>query len=77
MPAVWYCPLGGVIAGDLLSSVFMTALHSSPDNRQLNMAMAAAHKWCSLFFERKIMQHFQNLVYGNKYGKYFLCAFSF
>ena len=22
------------------------------------MAMAAAHKWCSLFFERKIMQHF-------------------
>lgn len=20
--------------------------------------MAAAHKWCSLFFERKIMQHF-------------------
>jgi hypothetical protein len=55
----------------------MTALHSSPDNRQLNMAMAAAYKWCSLFFERKIMQHFQNLVYGNKYGKYFLCAFSF
>lgn len=29
------------------------------------------------FFERKIMQHFQNLVYNNKYGKYFLCAFSF
>ena len=26
-------PLEGVIAGDLLSSVFMTALHSSPDNR--------------------------------------------
>ena len=26
MPAVWYCPLEGVIAGDLLSSVFMTAL---------------------------------------------------
>ena len=42
-----------------------------------NMAMAAAHKWCSLFFERKIMQHFQNLVYNNKYGKHFLCAFSF
>ena len=41
------------------------------------MAMAAAHKWCSLFFERKIMQHFQNLVYNNKYGKHFLCAFSF
>lgn len=41
------------------------------------MAMAAAHKWCSLFFERKIMQHFQNLVYDNKYGKHFLCAFSF
>ena len=32
-PAVWCCPLEGVIAGDLLSSVFMTALHSSPDNR--------------------------------------------
>ena len=29
------------------------------------------------FFERKIMQHFQNLVYNNKYGKHFLCAFSF
>ena len=29
------------------------------------------------FFERKIMQHFQNLVYHNKYGKHFLCAFSF
>ena len=28
-------------------------------------------------FERKIMQHFQNLVYDNKYGKHFLCAFSF
>lgn len=28
-------------------------------------------------FERKIMQHFQNLVYNNKYGKHFLCAFSF
>ena len=41
------------------------------------MAMAAAHKWCSLFFERKIVQHFQNLVYDNKYGKHFLCAFSF
>ena len=39
MPAVWYCQLEGVIAGDLLSSVCMTALHSSPDNRQLNMAM--------------------------------------
>ena len=27
------------------------------------------------FFERKIMQHFQNLVYNNKYGKLqkFIC----
>jgi len=51
--------LEGVIAGDLLSSVFMTALHSSPDNRQLNMAMAAAHKWCSLFLNAKLCSIFK------------------
>ena len=55
---------------------FRDVTYSLSDNEEKTVGIRTIYEIMERTIDR-YGQHFQNLVYDNKYGKHFLCAFSF
>ena len=59
-----------------IGQTFRDVTYSLSDNEEKTVGIRTIYEIMERTIDR-YGQHFQNLVYDNKYGKHFLCAFSF
>ena len=59
-----------------IGQTFRNVTYSLSDNEEKTVGIRTIYEIMERTIDR-YGQHFQNLVYDNKYGKHFLCAFSF